>query len=134
MANKIKLTVVTPDGVSYSGEADMVTLPSSQGQLGIYPNHVPLVAQLVPGEIIVQAEDEEAYLVVGEGFARITADSISVLTDIAVAGDTLDEARAEEARRRAEARMAERKSAEEVAALSAAIAQSLANLKIKGRR
>lgn len=134
MAERIKLQIVTPDEVTYSDVVDMVTLPGSEGQLGVYPNHVPLVTKLVPGEVIVLKDGKESYLVIGEGFARITADTVAILTDMAVGGDSIDEARAEEARRRAEARMAERKSAEEVAAVSAVIAHSLAQLKLRRRQ
>jgi len=133
MAATLKLEIVTPDEKTYSGDVEMVTLPGVEGQMGIYPNHVPLVTQIVPGEIVARKEGRDYFLVVGEGFAEITGDHVAVLTDMAVGGDTLDDVKAEEARRRAEARMAERMNEAEVAAVSASIAHSLAQIKLKRR-
>lgn len=134
MAATLKLEVVTPDERTYSGDVEMVTLPGVEGEMGVYPNHVPLVTQIVPGEIVARKQGRDYFLVVGEGFAEITGDRVAVLTDMAVGGDTLDEAKAEEARRRAEARMAERMSEAEVAVVSASIAHSLAQVKLKRRQ
>ncbi len=133
MAATLRLEIVTPDEVAFSDEVEMVTLPGIEGQLGIYPNHVPLVTQIVPGEIVAHKAGRDYYLVVGEGFVEITARRVAVLTDMAVGGDTLDDAKAEEARRKAEARMAERMSQAEVAAVSASIAHSLAQLRLRRR-
>jgi len=133
MAATLKLEIVTPDEKTYSGDVEMVTLPGSEGELGIYPNHVPLVTQIVPGEIVAHKEGRDYFLVVGEGFVEITGDRVAVMTDMAVGGDTLDDAKAEEARRRAEARMAERMSQAEVAAVSASIAHTLAQIKVRRR-
>jgi F-type H+-transporting ATPase subunit epsilon len=133
MAATLKLEIVTPDEKTFSGDVEMVTLPGSEGELGVYPNHVPLVTRIVPGEIIAHKEGRDYFLVVGEGFAEITGNRVAVMTDMAVGGDTLDEAQAEEARRRAEARMAERMSQAEVAAVSASIARSLAQIKVRHR-
>lgn len=133
MAATLRLEIVTPDEVAFSDEVEMVTLPGIEGQLGIYPNHVPLVTQIVPGEIVAHKAGRDYYLVVGEGFVEITPRYVAVLTDMAVGGDTLDDAKAEEARRKAEARMAERMSQAEVASVSAAIAHSLAQLRLRRR-
>ncbi|MCS7336950.1 MAG: ATP synthase F1 subunit epsilon [Verrucomicrobiae bacterium] len=133
MAATLKLEIVTPDEVAFAGEVEMVTLPGIEGQLGVYPGHVPLVTQIVPGEVIARQAGREYYLVVGEGFAEITPRYVAILSDMAVGGDTLDEAKAQEARRKAEARMAERMSAAEVASVSAAIAHSIAQLRLRRR-
>jgi F-type H+-transporting ATPase subunit epsilon len=133
MAATLKLEIVTPDEIAYSGDAEMVTLPGSEGELGIYPNHVPLVTQIVPGEIVAHKQGRDHFLVVGEGFVEITGERVAVMTDMAVGGDTLDEAKAEEARRRAEARMAERMSQAEVAAVGASIAHTLAQIRVRRR-
>jgi F-type H+-transporting ATPase subunit epsilon len=71
---------------------------------------------------------------VGEGFAEITADHVSILTDMAIRAENIDEAKAEEARRRAEARLAQQLDADEAAVVSAALAHSLAQLNVKRRR
>ena len=96
-----------------------------EGQLGIYPVHVPLVTQMVPGEIIVEQDGRERFLAVGGGLVDITADQVSILTDMAVAAESIDEARAEEARQRAAARLREKLSDEEIASVNA-VARALA--------
>ena len=66
--------------------------------MGIYPQHVPLMTQMVPGEIIVRKDGRDLFIATGEGLIEVTADRVSVLTDLAVAADRIDEAKAEEAR------------------------------------
>lgn len=111
----------------------MVTLPGVEGEMGIYPMHVPLMTQIIPGEIAVRRGGQDVYLAVGEGFVEITGESVSVLTDMAITADNIDEVKAEEARKRAEARLAEKLSDEEVAAVHAALANSVAQLSVKRR-
>ncbi len=111
----------------------MVTLPGVEGEMGVYPNHVPLMTQLVPGEVTVQKNGENTFLAVGDGFVEVTADRVAILTDMAVRSDQIDEAKAEEARRQAEERLAEKMDDEEADLVSAALAQSLAQLNVKRR-
>jgi F-type H+-transporting ATPase subunit epsilon len=134
MANTLKLEIVTPEAVTYSEDVDMVTLPGIEGELGIFPQHVPLMTQVVPGEISVRKAGQEIFLAVGEGFVEILPDRVSILTDMAILADNIDEAKAEEARRRAEARLQQKVSAEEVAAAEAAIAKSAALVAVKRRQ
>lgn len=129
----LKLEIVTPEAVTFSEDVEMVTLPGIEGEMGIYPEHVPLMTQVVPGEIIVRKDGRDSYLAVGEGFVEITAARVSILTDMAVKADSIDEAKAEEAKRRAEARLKEKLSAEETAAAEASIARSVALLGVKKR-
>src|SRR5262245_33973760 len=120
--NAIRLEIVTPDGVVCLEDVDMDTLPAVEGQIGILPMHVPLMTQMVPGELIVRKGGQDRSLAVGEGFVEITNDHVAILTDLAVAAENVDEAKAEEARRRAEARLHEKLSAEEVASVNAVLA------------
>ena|SRR3954447_15489056 len=129
----LKLEIVTPNAVTYSENVDMVTLPGAEGELGIYPNHVPLLTSIVSGEVIAQKGMREEFLAVGEGFVEITGDRVAIMTDMAIKAENIDEAQAEEARRRAEARLSEKLSGEESAMVSAALAHSLAQLKVKRR-
>ncbi len=133
MATTLKLEIVTPEAVTFSENVEMVTLPGVEGEMGIYPQHVPLMTQIVPGEITVRRGGQEVLLAVGEGFVEITGESVSVLTDMAITADKIDEAKAEEARKRAEARLGEKISDEETAAVQAALANSLAQLNVKRR-
>ncbi len=133
MADMLKLEIVTPDGTVYSEDVDMVTLPGVEGQMGIYPRHVPLMTQMVPGEIIVRKEARDYFLAVGEGLIEITGAHVAVLTDLAIAAEHIDEAKVEDARQRAEARLQEKLSDEEVASTNASLARSLAQLHVKRR-
>ena len=134
MADTLKLEIVTPEGNVYSDDVEMVTLPGVVGQFGVYPQHTPVTTQMVPGEIIARKNGREVFLATGEGLIEVTANRVSVLTDLAVAADRIDEAKAEEARRRAEARLREKLSDEEVAAVNASLARSLAQLHVKRRQ
>jgi F-type H+-transporting ATPase subunit epsilon len=101
--------------------------------MGILPQHVHLMTRLVPGEIVVRKGGRDLFLAVGVGLVEVTGTRVSVITDMAVAAESIDEAKAEEARRRAEARLKEKLSAEEVATTNASLARSLAQLKVKRR-
>jgi F-type H+-transporting ATPase subunit epsilon len=130
----LKLEIITPDGPAYSEEVDMVTLPGVEGQMGVYPQHVPLLTRMVPGEIIVCKSGHDYFLAVGEGLIEVTAEHVALLTDMAIAAEHIDEAKVEEARRRAEARLQEKLSDEEVASVNASLARSLAQLHVKRRQ
>src|SRR6267378_967739 len=108
MAATLKLEIVTPDAKTYSEDVEMVTLPAAEGEMGIFPQHVPLMTQIVPGEIIVRKDGRDSFLAVGEGFVEITGDRVAIMTDMAIKADDIDEAKAEEARKRAEARLSEK--------------------------
>ncbi len=133
MANTLKLEIVTPDAKTYSEDVEMVTLPGAEGEMGIYPMHVPLMTQIVAGEVSVRKNGREYFLAVGDGFVKITGDQVAVMTDMAIRAENIDEAKAEEARRRAEARLAEKLDEADTAMCAAALAHSLAQLKVKRR-
>ena len=130
----LKLEIVTPETKIYSEDVDMVTLPGSEGELGVYPRHVPLLTTLKPGELRVLKSGRETAMAIGEGFVEIKADAVSVLTDMALESAQIDLAAAEAAVERAEAAMKEDHSAEEDAALQASLQKSLAQLRVKRRR
>ena len=133
MAATLKLEIVTPEAKIYSEDVDMVTLPGIEGELGVYPMHVALMTEIVSGELIARKGGKDHILAIGEGFVEITGDRVAVMTDMAIKSDDIDESKAEEARRRAEARLAEKLSDEESATVQAALAHSLAQLKVKRR-
>ena len=133
MARTLRLEIVTPEAKAYSEDVEMVVLPGMDGELGVYPQHVPVLTTLKPGELRVFKSGQETSLAVGEGFAEITADSISVLTDMAIESSAIDEAAAEEAVARAQAAMKEDHGAEEVASIQASLQKALAQLHVKRR-
>jgi F-type H+-transporting ATPase subunit epsilon len=134
MANTLKLEIVTPDAKVFSEDVEMVTLPGVEGEMGIFPQHVPLLTQIVPGEIIARKGGQDFFLAIGEGFVEVTGDRVSVLADMAIKAENIDEAKAEEARHRAEARLAEHLNDEDMAAVQASLAHSTAQLKVKRRQ
>jgi F-type H+-transporting ATPase subunit epsilon len=133
MANTLRLEIVTPDAKTFSEDVEMVTLPAAEGEMGIYPLHVPLMTQIVAGEITVRQGGRDIYLAVGDGFVEITGDHVAVMTDMAIKAENIDEAKAEEARRRAEARLTEKLHDEDLSMVNAALAHSMAQLKVKRR-
>ena len=136
MSDTLKLEIVTPEAVIYSEDVDMVTLPGSEGEAGIYPNHVPLMTKVQAGELIAKKDGSEEILAVGEGFAEITGDHVAILTDNAIDSDDIDEAVVEEARAKAQKRLDEGGdvSEDEAKALAQAILYSQAQLKAKRHR
>jgi F-type H+-transporting ATPase subunit epsilon len=130
----LKLEIVTPETTAYSEDVEMVTLPGAEGELGVYPNHVPLLTTLNPGELRVLKGGKETFLAIGEGFVEITGDSVSVLTDMALESAVIDEYAAEAAVARAQAAMKEDLGSEEIAAVQASLQKALAQLHVKRRR
>ena len=133
MANTLKLEIVTAEGPVFSEEVELVTLPGVSGQFGVYAQHVPMMTQMEPGEIIVRKAGKETFFACGGGLIEVTANRVAILTDLAVQADKIDEAKAVEARHRAVARLKEKLSDEEVATINASLARSLAQLKVKRR-
>ena len=70
MANTLKLEIVTPEAVAYSDDVDMVTLPGAEGELGVYPQHVPLMTMISPGLVVAKKGTQEIALAVGEDLSR----------------------------------------------------------------
>jgi F-type H+-transporting ATPase subunit epsilon len=100
----------------------------------ILPQHVRLMTQMMPGELVVRKDGREHFLAVGGGIVAVSASRVAILTDMAVAAESIDEAKAEEARLRAEARLKDKLADEEVATINAALARSLVQLRVKRRR
>jgi F-type H+-transporting ATPase subunit epsilon len=134
MAATLKLEIVTPEEKIYSEDVDMVTLPGTEGELGVYPKHVPVLTTLKPGELRVLKDGRETVMAVGEGFVEIKPDGVSVLTDMALESEKIDLAAAEKAVESAQAAMKEDHTSEEVAAIQASLQKALAQLRVKRRR
>src|ERR1700757_3536322 len=133
MAATLKLEIVTPEEKIYSQDVEMVTLPGAEGELGVYPNHVPVLTTLKPGELRVVKDGRATSLAVGEGFVEIKADSISVLTDMALQSEKIDLAAAEAAVASAQAAMKEDTSPEQLVAIQASLSKALAQLHVRRR-
>jgi F-type H+-transporting ATPase subunit epsilon len=130
----LRLEITTPEEKAFVGDVEMVVLPGTDGELGVYPQHVPLLTTLRPGELRVVKDGKETLLAVGDGFAEITGEAVSVLTDMALESASIDEATAEAAVARAQAAMKEDHGKEEVAAIQASLQKALAQLHVKRRQ
>jgi len=131
----LHLEIVTPEARTFSDDVDQVVLPGIEGEFGVLPGHVPLVTQILPGELDVTQNGKMLSLAVGEGFVEVGPDRVSVLTDMAMKAEEINEQEAEAARKRAEEALASHKlGSDEEAAVQAALQRTLAKLQVKRRR
>ena len=130
----LRLEIVTPERTAYSEDVQMVTLPGSEGELGVFPNPVPRLTTLRPGELRVLKDGKEVALAVGEGFVEIKGTSVSVLTDMAIEATEIDEAAVQKAIDSAKAAMKEDHTSEEVAAIQASLGKAMAQMHVKRRK
>jgi F-type H+-transporting ATPase subunit epsilon len=130
LADKLHVDVVTVEGRRYRGDADFVLAPGSEGELGVLPNHIPLLTGLAPGTVKVRNGGEELFFFVSGGFLDVRPDQVTVLADAAERAEDIDEARAEEARRRAQDMLQQKVSDTDQAAAAAALARAEARLRL----
>ena len=90
MADKLNFSLVSPERELYSGEVDQVDIPGTEGDLGVFPNHSPLMAAIRTGTITVIENETETKFFVQGGFADVTPSGLTVLAEKAVAMDALD--------------------------------------------
>ena len=130
MANTIHVDIVSAEGQIFSGEASMVFVPGSQGELGIAPRHAPLLTTLKAGEVRVQSEGaEEQSFYVGGGSLEVQPNRVTVLADTAARARDLDEAAALAAKQRAEDAVRERSDKVDIAEAQAELARAMAQLR-----
>jgi F-type H+-transporting ATPase subunit epsilon len=131
VANTIHVDIVSAEGQIYAGDASMVFAPAVEGEIGIAPRHAPLLTNLKPGEVRVQApgEPEELSFFIGGGALEVQPNQVTVLADTAIRAHDLDEAAALEARRRAQDAMQERTDKIELAEAQAELARAAAQLR-----
>jgi F-type H+-transporting ATPase subunit epsilon len=129
----LKLEIVTPEAKVFSQDVEMVFVPGVDGELGILPMHIPLMTMIKPGELRVSNNGQDTYVAVGEGFVEVTAETVTVLTDMAVEEHAIDEAAAEAAVKRAQEALKHSANIgdEEVASVEASLQKSLAQLHVK---
>jgi F-type H+-transporting ATPase subunit epsilon len=132
---KLQLEIVTPEAKIFSEEVNSVVLPGAEGELGILPQHAALMTQIQPGEVRITRDNGTISLAVGDGFAQVRDNKVSVLTDLAVETAKIDEEKTQQAIDRAqEALKSPNLHAEELAATQAVLARSLIHLNLKRRR
>ena len=126
----IHLDVVSAEKMIFSGLAEIVIVPGEQGELGIYPRHAPLLTRIKPGSVRIKVPNQEEYtlIYVSGGMLEVQPDVITILSDTAIRGADLDEARALEAKRSAEEAMKNRTSDIDYAQAQAELAEAVAQL------
>jgi F-type H+-transporting ATPase subunit epsilon len=135
----IHVDVVSAEESIFEGEAEFVALPGESGELGIYPQHTPLITRIRPGAVRIKiaGKAEEELVFVAGGILEVQPNRVTVLADTAIRGHDLDEAKAEEARKKAEEALANRSAdidyAKAQAELMEAMAQIAAIRKLRGK-
>ena len=80
----LQIEIVTPEGCVYSDTADSITLPTAMGEIGIFPGHIPLITQIIAGELVIRQSGKLTDLIIGEGFAQVENNKVSVLAEHAI--------------------------------------------------
>lgn len=132
---KFKLEIVTPERLIFSDDVDILTTPTTQGEISIMAHHVPLVTMIAPGEIKIKKDKETSFMTITGGFIQVTGNKVTILADAAERAEEIDIDRAEAARERARKMLAEKQldtvsHADAVAALQ----RSLLRLKVARHR
>ena len=127
----IQVEIVSNEQHIYSGEAEFVVVPTQTGELGIKPRHMPIMNLVRPGtvRITVPNQEQEVLLAVSGGLLEVRPDKLTILAEVAVRSEEMDQARAEEARKNAEERLKSATDAKSTAAAEAALAAAIAELK-----
>jgi F-type H+-transporting ATPase subunit epsilon len=129
-AHTIHVDVVSAEGEIFSGSAEMVFAPGSEGELGITPRHAPLLTLLKPGEVRVKTAEGEHSIYVGGGALEIQPNKVTILADTALRAKDLDEAAALAAKQRAEEALASNVDKIEQAQVRAELARAAAQLRL----
>jgi F-type H+-transporting ATPase subunit epsilon len=130
MVHTLHVDVVSAEESIYSGEAEFVILPGEAGELGIYPQHTPLITRIKAGSVRIKpvGEAEEELIFVAGGILEVQPKVVTVLADTAIRGHDLDEAKASEAIKRAEEARAKAQDKQEIASVEAELATLAAQL------
>ena len=130
MANTVHIDVVSAEASIFSGEAAFVVAPASAGEVGIYPNHAPMITTIKPGALRIQLADtaEEVVIFISGGLLEVQPGIITVLADTAIRGADLDEAKAKAAKEAALEAMKNRASDMDYAKAQAELSEALAQI------
>lgn len=129
-SNLFKVRVITPDRTFYEGEASMVEFNTTEGQIGIYKNHVPLTVIVRPGILTITGEDVKK-AALHSGFVEILQDSVTILAEVIEWPDEIDEMRAMAAKERAERLLSEKDPKTDMARAETALQRAMARINVK---
>src|SRR3989344_194242 len=128
------LEIITPERKAYEETVDAVTVPTTEGYIGVLPHHIPLFTLLREEEIKIGAGSKEFFLAIGGGFMEITGSRVSILVTRAVHADELNEAEIKKAETSARDSIAKRAKGAELASAQAVLRRSVLEMKILRRR
>ena len=125
------LEIITPDRVFFKGQASMIEFNTTEGEIGVYKDHIPLTVIIKPGVLTITSEEEKTKAALHSGFATILQDKVTILAEVIEWGDEIDEERAEAARQRAEERLRANQASVDMARAEAALLRAVARIKTK---
>ena len=126
-----KVEIITPDRIFYTGEADFLEFVTSEGEIGVYRDHIPMTTVLAPGIVTIHSGEEEKRAAVHAGFAEILGEKVTLLAEVAEWPDEIDINRAEAAKERAQERLAAKNANLDVARAELALRRALVRIDIK---
>lgn len=129
--NIFKVEIVTPDRVFYTGDATFIEFNTTEGEIGVYKNHIPLTTVLAPGIVTITNGEDVKEAAVHAGFAQILGDRVRLMAEIAEWPDEIDERRAEEAKKRAQERINSKAAATDMKRAEFALRRALVRIEIK---
>lgn len=130
----IAVEIVTPERILFSGMVDMITLPGTDGQMGVLRGHVPLLSTLDIGELVLHEGDEKTFIAVSGGVVEVRPNKVTVLADIAESAEDIDEERAQAALERARQSLVDNPPVEHRPVLLEAVRRSNLRLKVARKR
>lgn len=128
-----KLKVVTPERVFFEDDVEMIEFNTTEGEIGVYKNHVPTTVIVKPGVLTIYMADGEKKAALHEGFVEILQDSVTILAEVIEWPEEIDEERAEKAKQRAEARINEKQSGTDIDRANAALLRAIARISLAGK-
>jgi F-type H+-transporting ATPase subunit epsilon len=128
------LKIISPDRIFYEGKASMVELNTSEGEIGVYKNHIPLTAILEPGIVTITEAEGKKEAAVHSGFMEIQKDHVTILAEIAEWPGEIDEKRAQKAEERARIRLQEQKPGTDMHRAEVALHRSLIRQELVNKR
>lgn len=128
MAEMFKLQIVTPERVFYEGEASMVELSTTEGDIGVYANHIPMTAIVAPGILKIHEGTEVKKAALHAGFIEVLPQEVTIMAEVIEWPDEIDIKRADEARIRAERRLTDNSAENDVLRAKLALRRALTRL------
>ena len=128
--NKFLVKIITPDRIFYEGEASMVEFNTTEGEIGIYKEHVPTTVIIAPGILTITEENEQKQAALHAGFVEILQDKVTIMAEIVEWPDEIDLERAQEALQRAQERLVSKTPETDIARAETALHRAVARINV----